>query len=150
MAALHEEGMSCEPLFLSLQSRLGDWTMETTFISSLSDLPKGVSSPPLLRQAVPYKIRGRERERPEHMRIGSSEERESPPPQKDWGLQAGRRQGLAKWLDEADSSFFGQIQVRGPKVASQRPLSSHSSTDAKQGWAVLQKHHYESWVLCTC
>ncbi|XP_054853628.1 ankyrin-1 isoform X3 [Eublepharis macularius] len=91
-------------------SRLGDWTVESSFISSLSDLPKGVSSPPLLRQAVPYKIRGRERERPEHMRIDLSEERENPPTQRDWELQPGRQQGLAKWLDEADGSFFGQTQ----------------------------------------
>ncbi|XP_060107560.1 ankyrin-1 isoform X3 [Heteronotia binoei] len=90
------------------KDRLGDWTVESTFISSLSDLPKGVSSPPLLRQAVPYKMR--ERERLEHMRIDSSEERESPSQHRDWGLQPGRRQGLAKWLDEADSSFFGQTQ----------------------------------------
>ncbi|XP_048367929.1 ankyrin-1 isoform X2 [Sphaerodactylus townsendi] len=92
------------------KDRLSDWTVESTFISSLSDLPKGVSTPPLLRQAMPYKMRGRERERPEHMRIDSSEERESAPPHRDWGLQPGRRQGLAKWLDEADSSFFGQTQ----------------------------------------
>nr|XP_056716770.1 ankyrin-1 isoform X3 [Euleptes europaea] len=92
------------------KDRLSDWTVESTFISSLSDLPKVVPSPPLLRQAVPYRMRGRERERPEHMRIDSSEERESTPPHRDWGLQPGRRQGLAKWLDEADSSFFGQMQ----------------------------------------
>lgn len=141
MAAWHEEGVSCEPLFLSLVSRLGDWTVESTFISSLSDLPKGVPSPPLLRQAVPYKMRGRERERPEHMRIDSSEERESPPPHRDWGLQPGRRQGLAKWLDDADSSFFGQTQVGGRRTASQPPVSSHSSTGTKQGCVVLQKHH---------
>ncbi|XP_053125352.1 ankyrin-1 isoform X4 [Hemicordylus capensis] len=92
------------------KDRLGDWAVERTFLSSPPDLPKGASlSPTLLRQAVPYKVRGRERERPEHMRIDFSEERESPPPHTDWGLQPGRRPGYAKW-QEAESSFFGQMQ----------------------------------------
>ncbi|XP_062817506.1 ankyrin-1 isoform X9 [Anolis carolinensis] len=94
------------------KDRLGEWAVESSFISTFSDLPKGVSlSPPRLRPAVPYKMRGRERERPEHMRIDSSEERESPPPHKEWALHPGRRQGLTQWLKETtDSSFFGQTQ----------------------------------------
>ncbi|XP_042328001.1 LOW QUALITY PROTEIN: ankyrin-1 [Sceloporus undulatus] len=93
------------------KDRLGEWTVESSFISTLPELPRGVSlSPPLMRQAMPYKIRGRERERPEHMRIDSSEERESPPPHRDWGLHPPRRQGLTQWLKETDSSFFGQTQ----------------------------------------
>ncbi|KAG8141220.1 hypothetical protein E2320_006867, partial [Naja naja] len=61
---------------------------------SLSDLGKGVSlSPPLLRQGLSsYKLRNREREKLEHMRIDSSEERESSLFQRDWGLQPGRQQ----------------------------------------------------------
>ncbi|KAJ7305215.1 hypothetical protein JRQ81_011125 [Phrynocephalus forsythii] len=88
------------------RDRLGEWAVESSFISTLSDLPRGASqSPPALRH-----VRGRERERPEHLRIDTSEERERPllPPHKDWGLQAGRRQGLAQWLEETDSGFFGQ------------------------------------------
>lgn len=93
------------------KDRLGVWATESSFVSSFSEMPKGISvSPPLLRQGVPYGMRGRERERLDHMRMDSSEERESPSPHKDWGLQSGRRQGLAKWLEEADSSFFGQMQ----------------------------------------
>lgn len=104
-----------EPVLLSLLPRLGNWAVESTFISSLSDLPKGVSlSPPALRPSVPYRVRGRERERPDHTRMDSSEERE-------WGLQPGRRQGLAKWLEEADSSIFGQTQVGECNIPSRIP-----------------------------
>ncbi|KAM6431759.1 ankyrin-1 isoform 5-T7 [Liasis olivaceus] len=93
------------------KDRPGELVVEGSFISSLTDLAKGVSlSPPLLQQGVSYKVRGRERERLEHMRIDSSEERESPPFQRDWGLQPGRQQGLAKWLEESDSSCFAQMQ----------------------------------------
>ncbi|XP_061448448.1 ankyrin-1 isoform X4 [Rhineura floridana] len=109
------------------KDRLGDWTMESTFISSLSDLPKGLSlSPPALRQSVTYRVRDQERERLEHMRIDLSEEKESPPLHRDWGLQPGRRQGLAKWLEEADSSLFGQttgnevLDVPGEQVTEEQ------------------------------
>ncbi|XP_060539317.1 ankyrin-1-like isoform X4 [Pantherophis guttatus] len=89
-----------------------EWVVEGAFISSLSDLGKGVSlSPPLLRQGVSsYKLRSRERETLEHMRIDSSEERESSPFQRDWGLQPGRQQGLTKWLEDSGSSCFAQSQ----------------------------------------
>ncbi|XP_077162549.1 ankyrin-1 isoform X1 [Paroedura picta] len=120
------------------KDRLGDWAVESTFISSLSDLPTGVSSPPLLRQAVPYKMRGRERERPEHMRIDSSEERESPAPYRDWGLQPGRRQGLAKWLDEADSGFFGQTQGNEALDIPGEQVTEEQFTD-EQGNIVTKK-----------
>ncbi|XP_058050535.1 ankyrin-1 isoform X4 [Ahaetulla prasina] len=94
------------------KDRPGEWVVEGAFISSLSDLGKGVSlSPPLLRQGVSsYKLRSRERETLEHMRIDSSEERESSPFQRDWGLQPGRQQGLAKWLEDSGSSCFAQLQ----------------------------------------
>ncbi|XP_039222832.1 ankyrin-1 isoform X2 [Crotalus tigris] len=94
------------------KDRPGEWVVEGAFVSSLSDLGKGVSlSPPLLRQGVSsYRVRGREREKLEHMRIDSSEERESSPFQRDWGLQSGRQQGLAKWLEESDSSCIAQRQ----------------------------------------
>nr|XP_020635904.1 ankyrin-1 isoform X2 [Pogona vitticeps] len=88
------------------KDRLGEWAVESSFISTLSDLPRGASqSPPVLRH-----VRSQERGRAEHMRIDSSEERESPTPHKDWGLHPGRRQGLAQWLEETDSSYFGQTQ----------------------------------------
>uniref|UniRef100_A0A8D0KKB0 Ankyrin-1 n=1 Tax=Salvator merianae TaxID=96440 RepID=A0A8D0KKB0_SALMN len=99
------------------KDRLGDWATESTFISTLSDLPKGVSlSPPLLRQSVTCTARGRgrERERAEQMRIDSSEERGSPPPPRDWGPQPVRRQELTKWLEEADGGLFRQ--TRGNEV----------------------------------
>uniref|UniRef100_A0A6J0SQ14 Ankyrin-1 isoform X3 n=1 Tax=Pogona vitticeps TaxID=103695 RepID=A0A6J0SQ14_9SAUR len=88
------------------KDRLGEWAVESSFISTLSDLPRGASqSPPVLRH-----VRSQERGKAEHMRIDSSEERESPTPHKDWGLHPGRRQGLAQWLEETDSSYFGQTQ----------------------------------------
>ncbi|XP_070621591.1 ankyrin-1 isoform X2 [Erythrolamprus reginae] len=94
------------------KDRLGEWVVEGAFISSLSDLGKGVSlSPPALRQGVSsYKLRGREQEKLEHMRIDSSEERESSPFQRDWSLHPGRQQGLAKWLEDSGSSCFAQMQ----------------------------------------
>ncbi|XP_032084989.1 ankyrin-1 isoform X4 [Thamnophis elegans] len=92
------------------KDRPGEWVVEGAFISSLSDLGEGVSlSPSLLRQGMSsYKLR--ERETLEHMRIDSSEERESSPFQRDWGLQPGRQQGLAKWLEDSGSSCFAQMQ----------------------------------------
>lgn len=117
-----EPGKPTDLTLCPFAARLGDWAMESSFVSSLSDLPKGVTlSPPLLRQGAPYGMRGREQERLEHVRMDSSEERESPPPHKDWGLQPGRQQGLAKWLEEADSSFFGQMQVGGGGEGLQAP-----------------------------
>ncbi|XP_062994953.1 ankyrin-1 isoform X3 [Elgaria multicarinata webbii] len=122
------------------RDRLGDWAVESSFISSLSDLPKGVSlsPPPLLRQAVPYKVRGRERDRPEHMRIDSSEERESPPLHRDWGLQPGREPGLPKWLEEAGSSFFGQTQGNEALDLPGEQVTEEQFTD-EQGNIVTRK-----------
>uniref|UniRef100_A0A8D2LLE1 Ankyrin-1 n=1 Tax=Varanus komodoensis TaxID=61221 RepID=A0A8D2LLE1_VARKO len=87
------------------KDRLGDWAAERSFISSLSDLPKRppLGSPPLLQQAVPCKARGRERERLEHTRIDSSEERQSPPPHRGWGLQAGRERSA--WLFQGNEAL---------------------------------------------
>ncbi|XP_077787177.1 ankyrin-1 isoform X6 [Podarcis muralis] len=114
------------------KERLGNWAVESTFISSLSDLPKGVSlSPPALRPSVPYRVRGRERERPDHTRMDSSEERE-------WGLQPGRRQGLAKWLEEADSSIFGQTQGNEALDIPGEQVTEEQFTD-EQGNIVTKK-----------
>ncbi|KAJ6652180.1 hypothetical protein lerEdw1_013124, partial [Lerista edwardsae] len=131
------------------KDRLGDWAVESSFVSSLSDLPKGVTvSPPLLRPGAPYGMRGRERERLEHVRTDSPEEQESPPPHKDWGLRPGRRQGLAKWLEEADSSFFGQMQEawRGEQALERLPPPPEDSPPAG---AELARAEVEHWVTLT-
>ncbi|XP_067326753.1 ankyrin-1 isoform X4 [Anolis sagrei] len=122
------------------KDRLGEWAVESSFISTFSDLPKGVSlSPPRLRPAVPYKVRGRERERPEHMRIDSSEERESPPPHKDWGLQPGRRTGLTQWLKETtESSLFGQTQGNEALEIPGEQVTEEQFTD-EQGNIITKK-----------
>uniref|UniRef100_A0A670K9B4 Ankyrin-1 n=1 Tax=Podarcis muralis TaxID=64176 RepID=A0A670K9B4_PODMU len=109
-ARITESPTVSRPVLLSLLPRLGNWAVESTFISSLSDLPKGVSlSPPALRPSVPYRVRGRERERPDHTRMDSSEERE-------WGLQPGRRQGLAKWLEEGNEA----LDIPGEQVTEEQ------------------------------